>query len=74
MIVNTPLVINGGSYVLPRSTAANGFYMKLVPGLMFNYPGLPDYRTLETSELRYHYEAIREALERSSATRESKPK
>jgi hypothetical protein len=74
MIVNVPLVNGGASMMFPGSTAARGFYMKLVPNLLSHYPGMPDYRTLRTDEVRYLYDSLRSTLESLSAPRDKAKK
>lgn len=48
-------------------TVLGGVYDHFVIALLTNYPGLPDYRTLTTSEVRWLYTSLNGYLKRATA-------
>jgi hypothetical protein len=41
-------------------------YPEMVLQICLDYPGLPDIKTLEASEIRFFYEGIRESLKKNT--------
>ena len=59
---------SGGDAFLPRDADGRSthkfarVYLEMVLDIVRAYPGLPDYRTLRCSEIRFFYNGIRRAL------------
>jgi len=67
--VCTPLVRGGGNVWFSKWEGGHGLvrvYSEMMTQCAFNYPGLPDPRTMTLDEIRYFYESLRPSLKQST--------
>jgi len=65
-VVRTTLVSGGGDYHAGRDNTRAAVYPAMMTQVVRDYSGIPDYRTLTDTEIRFFYDQLRPELRRAT--------